>query len=204
MSDLVAYKNVIDGTTYVFAEERPDLDARPNFERIDVGDVTEAQRNAALRAKAQADAIAASARSRGEDTDDSAGAGNSTLATVSAASGVSPVDPGAGQSVGGVLSRGIVRSPFTREELEEKALADSEALATTGALAAHGSGDLTEVALPSQAQATVVSAPPAGSDAGKAAAKDNADTAVGKKTAAMTTPKARARGQQAETAPAAE
>jgi hypothetical protein len=195
MSELYAYKNVVDGQTYVFPAERPDLDARPNFERVDVDDVNDAGAiDAALRAKAQADSIAAAAKTRETQqsaNDDDKGssdlAGGQLMPSLGTA-GVFGVASSGEPPKGGVLSRGVVKSPYSRAELEAKAQADSDSLESAGVLAAHVDNDLSQVALPGSAQGVVVSAEP--TDKAKAArgSAKGAARSMNDKTASFATP----------------
>lgn len=169
MSDtLYAYKNVVDGNTYVFAAERPDLEARPNFEKVDTGDVPQSTIDAALREKAQADSIAAAGKTResaqavnGQDaTEPSYSA--SVLGAQDPLTGVFQTATSGAKPVGGVLSRGVVQAPLTRDELVTKAQADAEALVLHGVLSDQLDGSQARTGLPTNAVADVVNAMPVG------------------------------------------
>lgn len=174
---LYAYKNVVDGQTYVFAAPRPDLEARPNFEKADLSDVPQYTIDAALREKAAADSIAAAGRTResqqavdGSQNDEPVVNGTN-IGDHAAELGVfqTASTPEAARGVGGVLSRGRVVSPLTRTELVEKALADGEALVLHGTLADNVDGSQNRTGLGTGPVADVVNAPPVGDTKGAVA-----------------------------------
>ncbi len=167
---LYAYRNVVDGQTYVFAAPRPDLEARPNFEKADLSDVPQYTIDAALREKAAAESIAAAGRTResqqavdGSQNDEPVVNGTN-IGDHAAELGVfqTASTPEAARGVGGVLSRGRVVSPLSRPELVEKALADSEALTLHGTLADNVDGSQNRTGLGTGPVADVLNAPPVG------------------------------------------
>lgn len=141
MSDLYGYTNVVTGDTFVFAAEQPDLDARPNFERVtDLSDVPQYLKDAALRELAAAQSIKQAGETReslqtvnGQDSGE-ANPAAAVLGDASSMTGVFQVATGGKKAAGGVLSRGRVVSPLTQTELIEKAAADTEALSLHGVL----------------------------------------------------------------------
>lgn len=67
---MIAYRDKDNpGTVAVFEEANPDLDARPNFERVELETVPESAINAAKRARASREAIEASASIRAMRTE---------------------------------------------------------------------------------------------------------------------------------------
>ena len=182
-TDVYAYKNVKTGEVYAFGEERPDLDARPNWEKVDVGDeVPEYVREQIAAQGAAALSITQAGKTResqqaisGRDVDDEGtpgGLGGQLLESPEPVSAVSTV-PGA---YGGVLSRNLVHGP-SQAELKAKAVADTEALEFHGVLADQIDGAKTRVEVPPLGPGVLVeNAEPVG-DTSKSGARKKASAA---------------------------
>jgi hypothetical protein len=183
---LHAYRNVTSGDLYVFAAERPDLAARPNFEDADLDEVPEGIKQAALREAA----AAASLEGFGQHDPEAASPAPAAGGAPDPASGVFQIAVSGKPAIDGVLSRNIVKAPQTSAELGERDRADAETLAMHGVLAEHleDDGEPVRIEVAGGADADIVNPKPVG-DVGK-----SSDTA--KKATAT----ARRRGQPGKAA----
>lgn len=133
------YRNTTTGDTYVTGGPRPDLEARPNFEKVDIDqdDVPEALRDQ-LAGEANTAAVLLESAKTTENQQQHYLEGQplgTALAEMPAGEPESFVqEPAVSGAAGGVLSRNVVRGMPTAVA-QAQAAADSEALALHGVLA---------------------------------------------------------------------
>jgi hypothetical protein len=162
-----AYKNLVTGEVFAFGDARPDLEARPNWEKTDAGDLDDAVVDAVAAQSHTARVITEAAKAEP--------GGPSGLGGVAITNPVpDTLAPGPGRGFGGVLSRNVV-SGTPPEVLRAQAAADTEALATHGVLADNVDGSKTRVHVDAL-NADIVNAPPVG-DPGKSGVKKTAAAA---------------------------
>jgi hypothetical protein len=170
--DFVAYKNKNTGHTHIFEGASPDLDARPNFERVSLDEVDPEALDEARRERAARQSIEASAdihrmrvEVQGEEAARAAGANATSLdGGAVIASTVAPVAKRIGAGApDGVLSRPGVDDvqigpdphlhPKGEAALRAQARLDSEIPSNAGVLARqHAAGDPVSAEVPAEAR----------------------------------------------------
>jgi hypothetical protein len=167
MTEVFAYKNVLTGETFAFGGERPDLEVRPNWERVDSSDIPDLVVDEVAKQSHTSRMIGEPAK---PSDPDASGNGLGAVAITPSPADVVARQPGHG--VGGVLSRNIIDG-IPPEVLRAKAAADADAIAMHGVLASNLDGSQTRVRS-DYLNADIVNAPPVG-DPDKSGAKKQAE-----------------------------
>jgi hypothetical protein len=175
--NLHAYRNRVSGDVFVFGVERADLANRGNFEEVELEDVADDLKEAALAEVAAADSI------QRDDTDNDTKAQPAAINVPSAAAAASGGRaPMPERPADAVLSRNVVKSRYTPEQMRQRALRDSQSLAEHGVLADRvaDDGEPQPILPGAGGEVDVVNPKPAGSDSGRrrGGAKKAAPTAA--------------------------